>query len=273
MSLVESWPSTEMRSKERLTHTPRSRSAVSASSAASVWTKHSIVAKAGEIMPAPLACAHSRTVPEGSWTWSAAFLGNASVVRMAAPKSPSPSAASSRRASAMPRMTLSVSRGLPITPVEATATRSSSTPATMAPAPCMRAASSSPRRPVAALALPELATTARMPVSWQRSWVSRTGAASTPERVKRAALTVSGASQTSRPRSGAPEGLSPQATPAARKPSGRPPGISFTWSGGSTQRDVKVTAPRSRRVRTSGSGSAPPARRCPSRGCRSSRRR
>ena len=44
VSLVESWPSTEMRSKERLTQTPSSRSAVSGASAASVWTKHSIVA-------------------------------------------------------------------------------------------------------------------------------------------------------------------------------------------------------------------------------------
>ena len=56
----------------------------------------------------------------------------------------------------------------------------------------MRAASSSPRRPVAALALPELATTARIASSRQRSCVSSTGAASTPERVKRAALTASG---------------------------------------------------------------------------------
>ena len=47
VSLVESWPSTEIRSKERLTHTPSSRSAVSGSSAASVCTKHSMVAKAG----------------------------------------------------------------------------------------------------------------------------------------------------------------------------------------------------------------------------------
>ena len=75
MSLVESWPSTEMRSNERLTHTPSSRSAVSASSAASVWTKHSIVAKAGEIIPAPLACAHSRTVPDGQLDLERGVLG------------------------------------------------------------------------------------------------------------------------------------------------------------------------------------------------------
>ena len=66
VSFVESWPSTEMRSNERLTQTPSSRSAVSARSAASVCTKQSIVAKLGWIIPAPLACAVSRTVPPGS---------------------------------------------------------------------------------------------------------------------------------------------------------------------------------------------------------------
>ena len=54
VSLVESWPSTEMRSKERFTHTPSSRSAVSGSSAASVWTKQSIVAKLGRDHPGAL---------------------------------------------------------------------------------------------------------------------------------------------------------------------------------------------------------------------------
>ena len=85
-------------------------------------------------------------------------------------------------------MTLSTSSGTPMTPVEATATWSSRTPAAIEAAPCMRAASSSPRRPVAALALPALATTTRIASSRQRSCVSSTGAASTPERVKRAAL-------------------------------------------------------------------------------------
>ena len=44
VSLVESWPSTEMRSNERLTHTPVSRSSVSGASAASVCTKQNMVA-------------------------------------------------------------------------------------------------------------------------------------------------------------------------------------------------------------------------------------
>ena len=121
----------------------------------------------------------------------------------------------------------------------------------------------------------------------------------TPDRVKRAALTVSGPSETSTPRSGAPPGLIPHATPAALKPCGSPPERSVTFGGGCTQRERKnpgecagLPAPRSDRVapppaplnrltrfprlragRTSGSGSVPPARRRPSRGCRSRRTR
>ena len=52
-----------MRSNERSTAARSSRSSVCASIAASVSTKHSIVAKEGEIIPAPLACAQSRTDP------------------------------------------------------------------------------------------------------------------------------------------------------------------------------------------------------------------
>ena len=79
-----------------------------------------------------------------------------------------------------------------MTPVEATATWSACTPPAMAAAPCILAASSIPRPPVAAFALPELATTTRSASSRERSRVTSTGAASTPERVKRAALVVVG---------------------------------------------------------------------------------
>ena len=129
--------------------------------------------------------------------------------------------------------------GTPITPVEHTATRSAATPPANAAAPCIFVAASSPRRPVAALALPELATTARKPSSRQRSCVSSTGAASTPDRVKRAALVASTRSHTSRPTSGLPLGLIPARPEAARKPRGRPPGSSATWSGRSIQRESK----------------------------------
>src|SRR5919204_2063043 len=261
VSLVDSCPSTEMRSNERLTHTPSRRSAVSADSSASVCTKHSSVANDGWIMPAPLACAQRRTVPPGRSTASVARFSKASVVMIAAAKSASPSGRSSRRAPARPLTTACESSGTPMTPVEATATRSASTLATIAPAPCILAASSGPRPPVAALALPELATTARMAPSFVRSWVRSTGAARTPDRVNRAALVVSGASDTSSATSLPPLGLIPAATPAARKPAGSPPsGSSRTPSGTSIQREEKKrlvacslkAAPSSRRNRTSG---------------------
>src|SRR3954447_17843002 len=236
VSLVESCPSTDTRSNERATHTPSSRSAVSADSLASVWTKQSIVANDGEIIPAPLACAVSRTVPDGSATSASTSFSNLSVVRMASEKSPIPCSRSSPRARAMPRIASLASSSTPITPVEATATWSSRTPPAIAAAPCMRAASSRPRRPVAALALPELTTTTRMASSRVRVWQSTTGAASTPERVNRAALTVSGEA-TSNPRSSPPDGFRPQAAPAMRKPAGRSPSRSPTWSGRSSHRE------------------------------------
>jgi hypothetical protein len=127
--------------------------------------------------------------------------------------------------------------GTPITPVEQTATWSSLIPATIAPMPCILAAFSKPGRPVAALALPELTTTARSASSRVRSRHSSTGGAWVPEAVKRAALVASGASQTTTPTSGEPDALMPAATPAARKPAGSPsPSSSVTWSGRGTQR-------------------------------------
>ena len=230
MSLVESWPSTEMRSKERFTHTPSSRSAVSGSSAASVWTKQSIVAKRGRDHPGALglrgqahgAARAARRRARRAWG-TGRWCGSPRRRPRRRRRESSPRAASDalgdrvgrqRHADHAGRGDRDRARG--------------STPTAIAAAPCIFAASSIPRRPVAALALPELATTARSASSRQRSWVSSTGAASTPERVKRAALTVSGASETSRPRSVPPLGFSPQATPAARKPCGSPPSASAT---------------------------------------------
>ena len=258
VSFVESWPSTEMRSKERLTVTPSRRSAVSGLSAASVCTKQSMVAKLGWIMPAPFACALRRTVPPGRSMSSVARFSKASVVMIAAVKSASPSARSCPAARARPLTIACVSSGTPMTPVEATATCSCGTPAAIAAAPCIFAASSRPRPPVAAFALPEFAATARRPSSRARCFVTTTGAARTPERVNRAALVASRTSQTSRPTSGFPDAFRPAATPAARKPSGRPPGASVTPSGTSTQRERKNVdggalmprSPRSRPART-----------------------
>ena len=161
--------------------------------------KQSIVANAGEIIPAPLACAVSRTVPDGSATSTSISLANLSVVRIASEKSIWPYSRSSARARAIPLIATPASSGTPITPVEATATWSSGAPPAIDAAPCMRAASSKPRLPVAALALPELATITRSASSRVRSLVSTTGAASTPERVNRAAETHAGSEQTIRP--------------------------------------------------------------------------
>ena len=170
MSFVESWPSTEMRSNERLTQTPSSRSAVSGCRAASVCTKHSIVAKPGWIIPAPLACAVSRTVPDGSCDLEHARLANASVVQIAAAKSSAPSRRSSPCARARPRIIAWPSSCTPMTPVDATATWSSRTPPTIAAAPCtLRGLLEAEVRPVAAFALPELAATARIASSRVRS--------------------------------------------------------------------------------------------------------
>ena len=221
MSLVESWPSTEMRSKERFTHTPSSRSAVSGSSAASVCTKHSIVAKFGEIIPAPLACAVRRTVPLGSVTSTLARFGNRSVVRIASPKASAPVG---RELAARGEHALDDRVGRQRHADHAGRRDRDATPGRRRP-PSPRRPASSRRRRCRAARSPRWRCRSwprprAAPSSRQRSWHSTTGAASTPERVKRAALTVSGASETSRPRSVPPLGLRPQATPAARKPCG-----------------------------------------------------
>ena len=142
MSEVDSWPSTEIRSNERLTHTLSSSSHVWADIAASVCTKHSKVANPGEIIPAPLAWAVTVTVPDGSVTCTRARFSNASVVWIASEKSRSPSAASASPAAWIPVVMRSISSGTPITPVEATATRLGCTPVAVAASSCIVRASS-----------------------------------------------------------------------------------------------------------------------------------
>jgi hypothetical protein len=70
-----------------------------------------------------------------------------------------------------------------MTPVEATATLAGSTPIACAAAACIARAACIPAGPVAALALPEFAITARRAPGAVSSRQTRTGAASTPERV------------------------------------------------------------------------------------------
>ena len=238
MSLVDSCPSTEMRSNERFTHTPVSRSIVSAASPASVCTKQNIVAWRGEIMPAPFACAASRTDgPDGSATSRHARFGPASLVRIASAKSPA-SAASAPQAARAPLTTLSRGSSSPITPVDATPTWSGSSSSSSATARCIARAVSSPRSPSPTLEQPEFATTARR-ASSRASFDAITGAPTRAFEVKRAADVVVSAVDTSTPTS-SPFGLSPAATPAEQKHFGSACGSSsVTCAGLSTQRERK----------------------------------
>jgi hypothetical protein len=240
VSLVESWPSTLMRSNERFTHTPVSRSSVPAWSAASVWMKQNIVACRGEIIPAPLACAERRTVPAGSRTSRQARLGPASLVRIAREKS-SASGPSAAHASLNAPTTFSRGSSVPITPVEATATCSGSRPSSPATAACIASAVSIPRSPSPTFEQPEFAATARNPSSGA-CFETITGAPRRALVVKRAADTVSAASEATTPTS-SPSRLIPAATAAARKPCGSScPSSSSTCAGRSTQRERKKVA-------------------------------
>ena len=70
-----------------------------------------------------------------------------------------------------------------MTPVEATATAAGWMPIASAARRCIARAACMPSCPVAALALPEFAITARMALGVVSSRQTSTGAASTPERV------------------------------------------------------------------------------------------
>ena len=137
------------------------RFSVTASTAASVCTKHSIVAKSGESMPAPFAWAHRRIAPPGSATSRLASLGQRSLVRIASENAGPPPSASSAAARAAPAATVSRSSGTPITPVEATPTPDGSTPSSPDTAAIMARATSRPCSSVATFALPLFTTTAR----------------------------------------------------------------------------------------------------------------
>ena len=280
MSLVDSWPSTVTRSNERCTHTPSSSSAVSGASPASVCTKQSIVAKRGEIMPAPLHWAHSRTLPDGSATSRLARFSNgrSSGSRAGSPRRRRGAAASAPAGS--PSATASTGRKWLIPPVEASATSRRSRPRRRPrrPASWRRRrgrASRSPRWRSPSWRAPPAAR----PGGSARA-LSRTGAAARARVVKRAALTrLLGVAHEQ-----AEVGLAARLQPRRpRRPRGSPPAArrrarsSRTWPGrrppSARRRTVAAahSSPSSPAGRTSGSGSAPPARRCPSRGCRSPR--
>src|SRR5918993_26065 len=126
----------------------------------------------------------------------------------------------SRAAAALatPSLTRAASSGTPITPVEQTSTCSGRQPSSAAARSTVVSTAASPAGPVQALALPEFSTTTRASAeAASRSRDQTTGAATTWLVVNTPAATVPG-SPTIRARSAAPEGLSPQATPAAPNP-------------------------------------------------------
>jgi hypothetical protein len=118
--LVLICPSTVIRLKEAST-APR-RAASGSSTTASVWTKQSIVAIFGSIMPAPLAWAE-RVTPSRCRVQR---FGQRSVVVIASEKTPPPLTESPAAASSIPGRTASIGSGTPIVPVSATATLSDS---------------------------------------------------------------------------------------------------------------------------------------------------
>ena len=129
---------------------------------------------------------------------------------------------------AMVTVTLSTGSRVPMTPVERWSTCSGVAPIAAATARPMVAWSASPPGPVAALALPEVAMTARAyPAIWSLPPVARrlarescTGAAAKRFGVNTAATGTGPASATMRAKSGRPEALMPAVVPTAEKPPG-----------------------------------------------------
>ena len=248
MSLVLIWPSTVIRLKE--VSTARRSAASGSASVASVWTKQSIVAMFGSIIPAPFAWAE-RVTPSRV---RVQCLDQRSVVEIASVKAAPPSGESAFAAASIPGSTLPIGIGSPITPVSATATCAVSRPSASAARSDIASASSKPFCPVSALALPELITAARTSARSTTSRQTRIGAAAEALRVRTIAERTPAASQTSRPTSVAPPPFSPTWTPPARKPGASWDGSSSsTPAGASTQLDRKKPS-------TSGRGSYEPRR-------------
>ena len=120
---------------------------------ASVVTKASMVAMFGAIMPDPFAMPPSVTVTPSMLELHGGFFGErvGGADRFAAGV---PSAPSASAESLMPAATLSMGRYWPITPVEETRTSSSSDAERRGVSRTISQASSIPRSPVQALALP-----------------------------------------------------------------------------------------------------------------------
>jgi hypothetical protein len=131
-----------------------------------------------------------------------ATLARVSVVRMAWAARSSAAAEPSRAAAAarIPSSTHGMGRCRPMTPVEQTSICSAGQPTSSAARAAIRRASSRPRWPVQALALPEQMTTPRASARGSRSRQTRTGAATTRFCVNTPAA-AAGVSLTTRARS------------------------------------------------------------------------
>ena len=249
-SLVESWPSTEIRSNERSTAASSRRSSVCASTRSVGLDEAEHRGERRRDHPRALrlgAEPHRRrptATPRGSRTW--ATVGREDRVgEVVGTRRQRPQGGGDALRPPGPR-----SRPWPITPVEATATRSRGTPSPSAAAADIASATARPsspwrrsrcrcsRRPLCSRERPARCDTI-------------TGAATSALRVNRAAETASSASQASRPTSSSPDALIPHATPAARNPAGSSAGLSSrTPAGarpsGSEKRPSVAARPRGR---------------------------
>src|SRR2546425_12367111 len=165
-----------------------------------------------------------------SSTCAAAVFGNASVVTMASAASAPPCGPSARITSGIPLRTAPIGSGTPITPVLATSTNSSAMPSCRAASAAISRTSLSPCVPVQALAFPLLTRIACATPDWIFSWLTSTGAALMAFVVNSAAADAS-RSEVTRARS-LLDALTPQCTPAARKPFGdvTPPSTRSTFT-------------------------------------------
>src|SRR6516164_72478 len=167
-------------------------------SGASVNTNDSIVAMSGAIMPAPLAMPLMTTVAEPSLAVAVATFGNVSVVMIALAALIQMSGRALCTRSPITFSNLLAGRGSPMTPVEASRISLVLHSAAPAASLAVNAVAARPVRPVKALALPELTTSARALPDLSFSRHQSTGAEGHFDRVSTPAAVVPGASNASR---------------------------------------------------------------------------
>ena len=158
-SFVEHSPSTVMALKVSSTTRRSAPARIAGSTFASVVRNPSIVAMRGSIMPEPLAIPPTvNDPPPGTSTSAAADFGNGSVVMIARVAFSAPVTSRTRTAAWTPERIFAGSSCTPITPVDATSTRSLVHPVAEAAASAISRATRIPASPVHALAHPLLTT-------------------------------------------------------------------------------------------------------------------